>query len=196
MAITKGQLNLAGWLSITNAIFTIPAIAMSFFLESMEGTEARFVQAVLVVVSLGLFVYILLSLKQLLNSRFRFHDVDIFISYLLWGNLSLSLFHILSLVNKEFESAVSILSVMAYIFFGILSIMFATRLLKLPDTLYGLLKPYCKITIVSGVCFITILLLPVGILAGAITDVILGVIFLRAAEQPPSPNEILQTPIE
>jgi hypothetical protein len=196
MAITKGHLNLAGWLSITNAIFTIPAIAMSFFLESMEGTEARIAQAILVVASLGLFVYILLSLKQLLNSRFRFHDVDIFISYLLWGNLSLSLFHILSLVNKEFESAVSILSVMAYIFFGILSIMFATKLLKLPDSLYGLLKPYCKITIVSGVCFVTIILLPVGILAGAITDVILGVIFLRAAEQPSSPNEIFGTPIE
>ncbi len=196
MSLTKEKLHLAGWVSVANAIFTIPAIAMSFFLESMEGTGARLAQAILLVVGLGLFVYILSSLKQLLNSRFRFHDVDIYISYLLWGNVSLSLFHLLSLVNKEFESAVGILSILAYIFFGILSILFAHRLLRLPYSLYGLLKPYCYLTIVSGACFITILLLPVGILVGAITDVILGIIFFRAAEQPPSPIETLQTPIE
>ncbi|OGP92560.1 MAG: hypothetical protein A2156_08675 [Deltaproteobacteria bacterium RBG_16_48_10] len=196
MAITKEHLGLAGWLSIANAIFTIPAIVMSFFLESMEGTGARLPQAILIIVSLGLFIYILLSLKQLLHSRFQFHDVDIYISYLLWGNISLSLFHLLSLVSKEFELAVGILSILAYIFFGILSIMFATRLLRLPYSLYGLLKPYCYITIGGGACFITIILFPVGILAGAVTDVILGIIFFRAAEEPPSPSEILGTPIE
>jgi len=162
----------------------------------MEGTGATFAQAILIVASLGLFVYILSSLKQLLNLRFQFHDADLCISYLLWGNLSLSLFQFLALLNKEFESAVGILSVMAYIFFGILSIMFATRLQRLPDSLYGLLNPYCKITLVSGVCFITVLLLPVGILAGAVTDVLLGIIFFRAAEHHPSTQEILGTPHE
>jgi hypothetical protein len=192
--MTKEKLHLAGWISITNAIFTVPAIAMSFYLESMEGTEARLAQAVLIVASLGLFVYILSSLKQLLNLRFRFHAVDLYISYLLWGNLSLSLFLFLALANKEFEWAVSILSIMAYVFFGILSILFAKRLLRLPYSLYGLLKPYCYITIVSGVCFATILLIPLGILTGAITDFILGIIFFRAADQAPSPEDI-QAPI-
>jgi hypothetical protein len=193
--ITKEKLTRAGWISIANALFTVPAIAMSFYLESTEGTEARFAQAVLIVVSLALFVYILSSLKQLLNVRFRFHDVDIYISYLLWGNLSLSLFLFLALANKEFESAVSILSILAYIFFGILSILFAKRLFRIPYSLYGLLKPYCYITIVSGACFIAIILIPVGILTGAVTDFILGIIFFRAAEQPPSPWEIGQGPI-
>ena len=82
----------------------------------MEGTGPRLAQAILIVVGLGLFIYILSFLKQLLNSRFLFHDVDICISYLLWGNLSLSLFHLLSLVSPEFESAVAILSVLAYVF--------------------------------------------------------------------------------
>ena len=194
--MTKDRLTRAGWLSITNAIFTIPAIVFSFFLGSMEGTGATLAQAILIIASLGLFVYILSSLRQLLNVRFRFHDADICISYLLWGNLSLALFQFLSLLNKEFEWAVGILSVVAYIFFGILSIMFATRLQRLPYSLYGLLKPYCKITIVSGACFITVLLLPVGILAGAVTDVLLGIIFFRAAEQTSSTSEIFPTPIE
>ena len=196
MLLTKEKLRLAGWVSVANAIFTIPAIAMSYFLESMEGTETRLAQAILIVVGLGLFVYLLSSLRQLLNSRFRFHDADIYISYLLWGNVSLCLFHLLSLLNREFEWAVGILSIMAYIFFGILSILFAIRLLRIPYSLYGLLKPYCYLTIASGACIMTILLFPVGILVGAITDVILGIIFFRAAEQPASPIENLHTPIE
>jgi hypothetical protein len=89
-----------------------------------------------------------------------------------------------------------ILSIIAFIFFGILSIMFAKRLLRLSGNLYGLLKPFCYITIVSGICFITVFLAPVGIIAGAVTDVILGVIFFRAAEQPLPIEEILSTPIE
>jgi hypothetical protein len=196
VSLTKEKLHVAGWVAVANAVFTIPAIALSYFLESMEETGARLAQAILLVVGLGLFVYLLSSLRQLLNSRFRFHDADIYISYLLWGNVSLSLFHLLSLLNREFESAVGILSIMAYIFFGILSILFGIRLMRLPYSLYGLLKPYCYLTIVSGACIITILLLPVGILVGAITDVILGIIFFRAAEQPPSPIETLHTPIE
>jgi hypothetical protein len=194
VSLTREQLNRAGWVCIANAIFTIPAIVMSFFLESMEGTGPRLAQAILIVVGLGLFVYILSFLKQLLNSRFLFHDVDIYISYLLWGNLSLSLFHLLSLVSPEFEWAVAVLSILAYIFFGILSLLFSTRLLRLPYRFYGLLKPYCYITIASGVCFMMVILLPVGIVVGAVTDVILGIIFFRAAEEHPSTIEIGETP--
>ena len=194
--LQKNDLIWRGGLRLTNGIFTIPAVVISFYLGSDQGMGTTLAQAILIVASLGLFVYIISSLKLLLNSKFQFHDVDIYISYLIWGNLSLSIFHLLSLVNKEFEWAVTILSILAYIFFGILSIMFATRLLKLAGNLYGLLKPFSHLSLLSGICFISIMLLPVGILVGAVSDVILGVIFFRAAEQPASPDELSQAPIE
>lgn len=74
--------------------------------------------------------------------------------------------------------------------------MITTRLLRLSGNLYGLLKPFSYTQIVSGICFITVFLSPVGIIAGAAADVILGVIFFRAGEQPPSATEILSTSIE
>lgn len=196
MSITKEQLNLAGWLSIANALFAIPSITMSWFLESMEGSGAKLSQAILTIVGLGLFLYIITSLKKLLNDRFQFHDVDIYISLLIWGNIALSALSLLSLGSKGLEVVMNVLLIVAFIFFGILSIMFATRLLRIPGNLYGLLKPYCYITIGSGICFIMVFLAPLGIIAGAVTDVILGVIFFRAAEQPPPIEEILSTPIE
>ncbi len=190
------RFRVAGWVSITNAIFTIPATILSYSLGSREDPGARLAEGILLLVSLGLFLYILLSFKRLLNVRFRFHDVDVYISYLIWGNVSLSLFQFLSLATKEFEWAVSVLSVMAYIFFGILSILFATRLLRLPHHLYGLLKPFSYLSIGSGACFVTVILLPVGILAGSVADFLLGIIFFRAAEEPPTTDELLRRPME
>ena len=194
--MTKEQLNLAGWLSITSALFAIPDIVMSMYLDTIEGTGAKLSQAILTIVSLGLFIYIVSSLKKLINSRFQFHDVDIYISLLIWGNVILCILSILSLESIRLEFVFRYLSMIAFIIFGILSIMFATRLLRLSDNLYGLLKAFCYTQIVCGICFITVLLFPVGVIAGAIADVILGVIFFRAAEQTPSSLEIFSTPIE
>jgi hypothetical protein len=168
---------------------------MSWFLETVKGIGPRLSQAILTVVGLGLFLYVIHSFRKLLNGRFKFHDVDIYISLMIWGNVVLAIVSLSSLGTGQLESFMEILTVAALIAFGILSIMFATRLLRLSENLYGLLKPFSYTQIVSGICLVTVFLLPVAILAGAIADVILGVIFFRAAEQTPQ-DEILSTPIE
>jgi hypothetical protein len=195
MAITKKQLDFAGWCSITNALIAIPSLAMSWFLETVKGIGPRLSQAILTVVGLALFLYVIYSLRKLLNVRFKFHDVDVYVSLMIWGNVVLAVLSLLSLGTGKLESFMEVLTVAALILFGILSIMFATRLLRLSGNLYGLLKPFCYVTIGSGICLITVFLLPIAILAGAIADVILGVIFFRAAEQTPQ-DEILSIPIE
>ncbi len=169
---------------------------MTWFLETMEGTGAKISQAILMVVGLGLFLYVISSLKKLLNFRFQFHDIDGYISWLIWGNVVLAALSLLPLGSRGFEWAMGTLSIIAYIIFGILAILFARRLLRLAGGLYGLLKPFCYTTMASGICFISVFLLPAGILAGAVADAILGVIFFRAAEQTTSMEEILSRPIE
>ena len=94
------------------------------------------------------------------------------------------------------ESFVRVLSILTFIPFGILDIMLGTRLLQIPGNLYGLLKPFSYILITSGVCFITVILSPVGYTAEAVSDGMLGIIFFRAAEQSVSPSDLLNRPIE
>ena len=65
-----------------------------------------------------------------------------------------------------------------------MQIMFGVKLLQLSNDLKGLHKPYCYLNIITGICLATVVLLPVGILASAITDVMLGTIFFQAAKQP------------
>ena len=75
-AAVTPNLKLAGWLSMTNAILTIPIFAMSLFLASQSGSAAKLLAMILAGVSFILFIFIFLSLKGLLNTRFGFHDTD------------------------------------------------------------------------------------------------------------------------
>ena len=196
MALQERNLDLAGWLSIANAVIAIPSMAISLFLGSTEGPEGKGLHALFLLVGLGLFLYVITALRGLLNSRFQFHGVDAYISLLIWGNVALAILGLLSLWSRKIEFLMGILSMFAFILFGIVAIMFAVRLLRLPGNLYGLLKPYCYLSIVSGACYATVFLVPLGVITGAVTDVILGIIFFRAADQPVPPGKIENIPIE
>ena len=180
-ATVTPNLRLAGLLSIANGILTIPLFAMSVFLVSQPDSGGKLLAMVLAGVSFILFVFIFLSLKGLLNTRFGFHDTDGLINMLIWVNavsLAVPFLEFLP-VSEELATGAPVVLIAIV---GIVSIVFAIRLLKLPDTPHSLLKPFAYTTLATGVCFATIVLIPVGLLAGIIADIILGVIFLRAAE--------------
>lgn len=179
MSITKERLNFAGWLSITSAVLTV--IFLATILKAVEGSQDT--KILFTLISMGLFVYIFSSLKKLLNFRFKFHEVDTYISVLIWGNVALSIFSILSSGPGEEQTALSNLLVIASVIFEILFIVFAIRMLRLSDNLFGLLKPFSYTTIASGICIASIIFIPLGLIASAASDVILGMIFFRAAEQ-------------
>jgi hypothetical protein len=64
----------------------------------------------------------------------------------------------------------------------VVGIVFAVRLLRLRDDLGGLLRPFAYTTIAACICYVTILLAPIGGLVDAGATVILGLIFLRLAK--------------
>jgi hypothetical protein len=196
MSITKGQLNLAGWLSIVNAVISLPFIAMSMLLGSMGGIGPRLLQAALSLIGLGLFIYVFSSLRKLLNSRFQFHHADIYITLLIWVEVVLVLLTLFSLGSDKLEFGMNILSTVVLIPLGILIIMFGTRVLRLSQDLFGLKKPFAIAQIVTGIFFVTVILFVLGIIASAVGDVILGIIFFRAAEEPLSHIEPCPVPIE
>lgn len=75
------------------------------------------------------------------------------------------------------------ISFFAIIPLGVISIVFAVKLLHLPDDLFGLLTPFSYTIIASGMCYASIILSPLGIIGEAAAGVILGMIFFRAAER-------------
>ena len=88
---------------------------------------------------------------------------------------------LIGLVLPEMESALGVFGIAMVVVVGILQIVFGLRLRQLPDTLRGLHKPYCYLNIITGGCLVAFVLIPMGILTGAIADVMLGTIFFQAA---------------
>jgi hypothetical protein len=175
------NLKLAGYLSIASAILTIPMFAMTFFLASQPDSASKLLAMVLTGAGMILFIFIFLSLKGLLNVRYGFHDTDIYINMLIWLNavsLALTFLQLFPASEKLAEVAPLVLSVLS----GIVLIIFAVKLLRLPDTLHGMLKPFAYATLATGVCFATIVLFAIGLLASILSDIFLGVIFLHAVE--------------
>lgn len=186
--MTKEKLNLAAWIAIINAVITIPIIGLSIFFNAQSGAGAKVAQAILLIGSLWLFIYIFGSLKELLNTGFGFYDTDIFIKLLIWINVGSTAVSIFPLLIPRTGTVIGMLNVLLLIPMGVIFIIFSIKLLKLTDSLYGMLKPFVYMSIVTGFCFATIFLIPFALITSAASDIILGIIFFRASENITSPT--------
>ncbi|MBM4128558.1 MAG: hypothetical protein FJ243_00395 [Nitrospira sp.] len=179
MEITRERLNFAGWLSIASAILTIVYLAR--IQNAMESS--RDIKTVMTIISMVLFCYLFSTLRKLLNLRFSFHEVDFYISVLIWGYVVICFLSIYSFGAGEGETALTNFLTVTSIVFEIFIIIFSIKMLRFPGNLYGLLKPFCYTMIAAGICLISLILIPLGLIASAAADIILGMIFFRAAGQ-------------
>jgi hypothetical protein len=128
-----------------------------------------------------LLVAILLYLKKFLNSLFKFHDIDrnialMIMASMMTGAILLGAFSFPPL--KESLGSVLIVILVAQ---GIVQARLGYKLLRLPNNLGGMLKPFCYASMATGICVASVILMPLGILASAISDLMLGTIFFNMA---------------
>jgi hypothetical protein len=179
--MTQDRLRLAGWLSILNAVLTIPSAVMGFIM-GFKNIAPNFVVIVLSVLSILIFIYILLTFKELLNSYFNFYNVDTIIAMFIWANVFVTGANIVPLFLPEYKVKIGIFTLMFMLLNGILHIMLGAKLLKLKDDLFGLLKPFSYLTIATGILCMTIVLLPLGMITDVISSILLAIIFFRATK--------------
>jgi hypothetical protein len=65
---------------------------------------------------------------------------------------------------------------------GIVQVQLGYKLLKLKNNLDGLLKPFCYANMATGILFTTIFLIPLGVVVSAISDLMLGTLFLNMSK--------------
>ncbi len=181
MRTTNKQLKLAGWLSIVNGLIALPVFGVCLSLPNFPTIGERTLVILLDSISLGIAVYALLTLKGLLNSRFRFTKVDVHILLLIGLNAAIFFLNILSLNFYKIGEAAGEISSFITIILGINYIVYARKLLSLTDNLYGLLRIFSWGTIIAGACYASMFLVPLGIFVGIAAYITLGMIFLRAA---------------
>jgi hypothetical protein len=84
--MTKRQLNLAGWLSIANAVLLPVSLSMTVLALFARGDNQLIFLIIALIITFirhGFYLYTFSCLKKILNSRFEFRDADKFISQIL-----------------------------------------------------------------------------------------------------------------
>jgi len=174
----------AGWACFVSAVITIPMVILEVMIEfSKKVPEVRAVEAILSLISLFIFIYILHSLRRLLVEQFNFGLVETHIKMMIWINVILVGSSILSDTFLPLEKMTGILYLIGLIVFGIVLIAFGFKLTNLRDPIGGRLRPFCYSSIATGVCFASVILLPLGLLGSIVMDVLLALIFFQMAER-------------
>lgn len=181
MSLIKEQLRIAGCFAITNAAVITSIFIIRNFLDLAGSIKLNIINIFLSLISLGLFIYVFLALKKLLNQWFDFYETDYFIYLIIGGNVLCSTVGFWLFNNKTLMSL--ILTTFLLITLGIIYMIFAIKLFGLEDNLYGLLIPFAFTIIINGLCFVSVILLPLTLVVRVVSDVILGIVFFRAVEQ-------------
>lgn len=191
MELTEADTNqyaLAGWLAIVSAVMLMPEIALAALSENRFPALNIFVIPIHVA-NLVIGVYILYLFRRLLNRQFAFHATDLLITLLIAANVIFFLIGLIELfVNMigfgwVVERSLSLITIILFVPFSLLTIVFGVMLLRMKDDLFGLLKPYAYMTIGSGVCGATVILMPFGLFAAAAALIVTGMIFLRVKKE-------------
>lgn len=180
------NLNIAGYISIGSAIVTIPVILMSFYSGYMEGMgETKNIvfyttELAVTFIYLLMFVVVLQNLKYLLNNYQKTSSLDSFITLILWANIVLTLMPILLSPFNSISDMVSIITLVFLLPYGIIIATFYYKIYKLECDLFGWKRSFAITGIIMGACFATLVLLPLGLIASIVLDLILAIIFFKA----------------
>ena len=189
------RFRIAAYFSIAYAVLSIPLMVASVLTGIAETTGAisgltrRIITAVMSIVGYALAIYVLVALRELFEQRYRYQGVSGILKAFIYLYAVFMVLSVLGLISSAMETTVGILSVIAMIVVGVMSIVYGIRLLSFDEDLYGCRKPYAVIEIATGVCLSTVLLIPLGILLNIGGNIFLAIIFFREAENMMNPQD-------
>lgn len=195
----ENRFTLAGWLAILQAVLFpvgfIVGILQTGIGNMVAGTAAKPVlgpsEAIFVIFT-GIGVYTLLMFRRLLNERYNNHELDILIVIsIAWGIL----FQAVTLGSKVLVIAMwpvdEIAMLIGYVIImtasmvsiGIVDILIGIRLLKVREVLSDPLRVLAYVSLVAGICEITVLLAPLALLMIPVSLIVLAIAFLHDSRQ-------------
>jgi hypothetical protein len=180
------KFRLAGWAALISAFTFIFSTGLLLYYDVLYqpalGGGASDLKTLLIALFANIIfsicsIYAMLKFRQLLHERYDFHAVDNLILFLIFGGILLSA---LSYSARILSGNLVLISVGIFtlVLVGAIGIVFALRLLKTPGSLNGYLKPLAYTQLIESICFVLIILAPVGLMMIVIFNVLLGLVFL------------------
>jgi len=179
--LTGTTYKIAGLFAMASAFLTLPLVYLSVILEGRTDTDAVAILTLIQACGTLLFIAIVLYLKRFLHARFNFHLTDRNLDLLILASVATGGLFVSGLYYPPLKETVGTVALAVLILQGIIQMQFGYRLLKLPDSLGGMLKPFCYANMATGIFLASVVLIPLAILVSAISDLMLGTIFFNMA---------------
>lgn len=171
---------IAGWAAVLAVTAFVLEIVLTLASKTPTYTEA--ISPALVALALMTHVlcagYATYCLRSFLNERYEFHGADSLIPLLVGGGIVFAL----ALVGSMFlfGPVVSmVLQLSLGIPLGVISMFFGYRLIAVNGKLGGFKKPLAYSHILAPLCFMSVILAPVGLLLLLLAGTLLALIFFN-----------------
>lgn len=205
--MTKRQLNLAGWLSIANAVLLPVSFALVVLVQFSSREYSQLILLLVLIIPIirhGFYLYTFSCLKKILTSRFQFRDADKFISQILRLNrfpfvliaLNITLVLTLGLIERitgvaKLEEGLGWMLVvslglygLAMILTGIFYMLTGVEISRLcRNRRKEVLGAFSQSLTITGWLLACLFLAPLGFLFAIQADVLLGSIFFNIARE-------------
>ena len=164
---------------MSSAFFTLPLVYVSYKLDKTVDFVSTVIQTVIAPSAVILFTLIVLYLKRFINSFFKFHNTDRNLELMIAANIVVTVLTLAAVYFSQLQESIEYAVLVIIVAQGIVQTQFGYKLLKLPNDLGGMLKPFCYANMATGILLATVVLIPLGIVASAVSDLMLGTIFLN-----------------
>jgi len=173
----------AGIASILAALCILPIafypIASLFRTNSntviVSGVALNFIYLVLIII-------IFQNLRFLLKERLNYLHLDKLLIAIIVANVIFFFINIALFFENKYHFEYAAVASGAGVLYGVLSIFVGYQFLKIDSDLFGAKKPYAILTICYGICLITVILASMGIILGMAADIVLAIVFFKAAK--------------
>lgn len=175
---------LAGYAAVLAVVAFILEIMVSF--ASQSSAYGEVVSQGLVTLTIVLHVafasYAMYRLRSFLNEQYEYHGTDVLIPLLVgWG-----IVFALALIGSEYflaHGAAILLRIGLGVPLGVISMLFGYRLIAVGSDIGGLKKPFAYSHIIAPLCFMSVVLAPLGLLLLLISGTLLALIFFNEEDQ-------------
>ena len=177
--MNPNRYTLAAWMSFASAALVLPTLLVTFLSDAGHIYMLPFM-SLMNLFSAGITIYVMIKFLELLRIEYncRKLDIPVYISIIM-GTFATLLGIILRALGVDGASALLFMA-LPLAPMAIAGIVIGVRLLAIPTDLYNLRKPLGILYIISSVSYLTLFLIPLGMVIGIVESILLGMVFLRA----------------
>lgn len=170
-------------MAVASAVLTIPSVLLDFWFAGAEEADYSLLNAGFHALLVAVFVFYISVFRRLLHAKAGFHEVDTPISILIWVSVAVAALDVFGSAGSMSADVINTLILPAAILLAIVTAVFGYKLRDCSDALFGYRDTIGWLSIITGVCAATIVLIPIALGTSIAADIVIAMVLFMAKRE-------------